>query len=598
MTKAILFYRNSLLTKVFMLVILLVGGGNSAWGEGVTYFDGNSDITGWSKTTFYYSAYSKMLSLSGSSGTLISNDKISLSTTRNLIINATRFSSSFSGQKIDVYYSDDKVTWTNAIKFDESLDDTKRDYVIDNISGSYYIKLECAYVKIYSVKIVENSTLYLSIYPDEDVDFGTVWTNATKTDYYTITNNSESSVNVVAAISGTDAASFSVSPSEAQDIAAGGTQTYTISYTYNSNSLGEKNASITFTPDDDETNAITKNISATAVSDNAPKLTITPDEDTNLGNVYSGSTTYTVTNTGTGSMTVNIASDNSDFALDKTTIENLAHDESETFTVTYTFAATVEKLGLNSANITVTPTYDVDDAKTYAVSATSNATMTLDEDNPTTVNYGSKTYLHVKYTPSEGWNTISMPFVLRNTTMDNMSIIFGDSWNAYTLSSYNNGTLTFSKVSSSAVVNNAIPYLVYIASAPSHPNGVLLSDISTTGNTAGSTVKSDATFQGTYVTKSFVENDNWYGVTPAGKVMKAGTGASVKGYRAYFTGVSAPAGARINIVLDEGDGETTDLGFVKMVDPEAKEVYNLKGQRVQKGSKGIYIVNGRKVVIK
>ena len=539
-----------------------------------------------------------MLSLSGSSGTLISNDKISLSTTRNLIINATRFSSSFSGQKIDVYYSDDKVTWTNAIKFDESLDDTKRDYVIDNISGSYYIKLECAYVKIYSVKIVENSTLYLSIYPDEDVDFGTVWTNATKTDYYTITNNSESSVNVVAAISGTDAASFSVSPSEAQDIAAGGTQTYTISYTYNSNSLGEKNASITFTPDDDETNAITKNISATAVSDNAPKLTITPDEDTNLGNVYSGSTTYTVTNTGTGSMTVNIASDNSDFALDKTTIENLAHDESETFTVTYTFAATVEKLGLNSANITVTPTYDVDDAKTYAVSATSNATMTLDEDNPTTVNYGSKTYLHVKYTPSEGWNTISMPFVLRNTTMDNMSIIFGDSWNAYTLSSYNNGTLTFSKVSSSAVVNNAIPYLVYIASAPSHPNGVLLSDISTTGNTAGSTVKSDATFQGTYVTKSFVENDNWYGVTPAGKVMKAGTGASVKGYRAYFTGVSAPAGARINIVLDEGDGETTDLGFVKMVDPEAKEVYNLKGQRVQKGSKGIYIVNGRKVVIK
>ena len=80
--------------------------------------------------------------------------------------------------------------------------------------------------------------------------------------------------------------------------------------------------------------------------------------------------------------------------------------------------------------------------------------------------------------------------------------------------------------------------------------------------------------------------------------MKAGTGAAIKGYRAYFTGISAPAtGAHISIVIDD-EGGTTDLGFVKMVDPEAENVYTLSGQKVKKGSKGIYIVNGRKVVIK
>ena len=448
-------------------------------------------------------------------------------------------------------------------------------------------------------------TSTLTISPDEDADFGTVWEDSTKTGYYTITNNTASTVNVAATISGTDAASFSISPSEAKNIASGETQTYSISYTYDSESLGEKAATITFTTDDDETNAITKNITATAISDNAPQLSITPDEDSDLGSVYSGSTTYTVTNIGTGSLSVNIASDNSDFVVDNTSIENLTHGDSGTFTVTYTFAATADKLGVNSANITVTPTYDDDDAKTYEVSATSNATFTLDEDHAweTGPGWTSKKYLHVKYTPSNEWNTICMPFVLRNNDMDNMTIIFGEGWTAFQLSSYNDGALTFSKISSSTVIQGGTPYLVYIKDAANHPEGVLLSDISTTGNTPSKTEKGGATFQGTYVTKEYNEETDetspWYGVTPAGRIMKAGTDALVKGYRAYFTGVSAPdTGAEVKMFIIGGGDIPTDLGFVKMVDADATDVYNLAGQKVQKGRKGIYIVNGKKVVIK
>ena len=208
----------------------------------------------------------------------------------------------------------------------------------------------------------------------------------------------------------------------------------------------------------------------------------------------------------------------------------------------------------------------------------------------------------MKYTPVSGWNTICMPFVLRNNDMNNMTAIFGEGWTAFQLYSYNDGTLTFSKISSSTTMLGGTPFLVYIKDAANHPNGVLLHGISTSGNTPGKTTKGDATFQGTYVTKAYNEETDeaspWYGVTPAGKVMKAGEGAYVKGYRAYFTGVSAPTDAEVKMLIIGTDDFTTDLGFVKTVDANATDVYNLAGQKVLKGRKGIYIVNGKKVVIK
>ncbi len=437
------------------------------------------------------------------------------------------------------------------------------------------------------------STPVLSVTPI-NVDFGSLYANGVNT--ITVTNAGVGTMDVT--ISNDNTTDFTISDSSLTGIGAGESQTFDITFNYDSSKLGDKSAIIIVTPSYNAGDAVMLNATANAVSDNAPQMFISPDGNIDFGNVYSGVTTFTVTNTGTGQMSVNISSDNGDFTVSPSLIEGLGNGESETFTVTYTFAATADKLGVNSANITVTPTYDVGEAQTYQVSATSNATMTLDEDNVTTVNYGTKNYILVKYQPSAGWNTISMPFVLRTSLMNNMDAIFGVGWKAYTLSSYSNGTLSFSKVSESANVNYGTPYLVYISDAPVHPNGVLLADISTYGNNPSSTSKNGITFQGTYVRKDYVDGDEWYGVTSSGQVLQAGEGAYVKGYRAYFTGISDPAdGSRISIVL-EGDGTTTDMGFVKMVDKDATDVYTLSGQKVQKAGKGLYIVNGRKVVIK
>lgn len=233
----------------------------------------------------------------------------------------------------------------------------------------------------------------------------------------------------------------------------------------------------------------------------------------------------------------------------------------------------------------------------------SNTEYVLDEDSEDRpASNVSARVVQFKYTAKNGWNTICVPFILNDTYLNQ---IFGSDWKAYTFSSYSDGVISFQKKSSSFAVST--PYLVYTENADDvDENKIYLKSayINTSNYSSANMTqtKGGATFQGTLDTKYYEAEDNWYGVTPAGRIMKAGTGAYVKGYRAYFTGVSAPSdpasGGEVKMFILDDDDIPTDLGFVKMVDENAKEVYNLAGQKVQKGRKGIYIVNGKKVVIK
>lgn len=140
------------------------------------------------------------------------------------------------------------------------------------------------------------------------------------------------------------------------------------------------------------------------------------------------------------------------------------------------------------------------------------------------------------------------------------------------------------------------PYVVYVENAESAP--FIIENVYV-GYTSGSNVtKGDAKFQGTFAPIAAGAMTGNYGLTPSGKIMKAGAGASLKGYRAYFTDISAPSTGGVKMIVIDEEGGETDLGIVKMADEKAGDVYTLAGQKVQKGRKGIYIVNGKKVVIK
>lgn len=103
-------------------------------------------------------------------------------------------------------------------------------------------------------------------------------------------------------------------------------------------------------------------------SDSEPNLAVTPEEDAAFGTVTAAaSKTYTVTNAGTGTLDVNIASNNAMFTVSPSTLDGIAAGESKTFTITFTPIA--ETYGTYNADITVTPTYDTNAAVTIAASA-------------------------------------------------------------------------------------------------------------------------------------------------------------------------------------------------------------------------------------
>ena len=100
---------------------------------------------------------------------------------------------------------------------------------------------------------------------------------------------------------------------------------------------------------------------------------------------------------------------------------------------------------------------------------------------------------------------------------------------------------------------------------------------------------------GIYSPKTISE-DNIYGVKANGAIAKGKKGTTIKGLRAYFI-INNGIEAKINF----GDDETT--GIENIVTPTAisnQKVYNLNGQYVGNDlkamPKGIYIVNGKKVI--
>lgn len=237
---------------------------------------------------------------------------------------------------------------------------------------------------------------------------------------------------------------------------------------------------------------------------------------------------------------------------------------------------------------------NIDALETAKVNVTFNEpSFILDEESDTHPTSTVSTTIKLKYTAKAGWNTIVMPFVL---TQAQLNTIFGPDNTVYVIKSCEDGTLTFTK---ETVYSVSMPYLVYAPNAVPNAEGIYLQNVAvysyawTWGNLTQT--KGDATFQGTFTPIAAPGMNGKYGITDAGKLGKGNASASIKGYRAYL---EVTNGELARIMTIDSEGETTDLGFVRMVDQETKGVYNLQGQKVEKGRKGIYIVNGKKVVIK
>jgi len=266
--------------------------------------------------------------------------------------------------------------------------------------------------------------------------------------------------------------------------------------------------------------------------------------------------------------------------------QDIALNGTKTFSMNYTLS----EYGAYNAKIVV---YYSDNTVAFTTETeTINAYYILDESTTSEIETGLKSKLLFKYTAYSGWNTLCVPFEL---TDDILTSIFGEGCKAYEFSSYAKDNITFRLANT---FEAGKPYLIYKERAASTTQTVL-SDINITATSASSVEQSGITFHGTFAPVSAGSIENWYGVATTGddggEIRKASSYVSMDGFRAYFTGITNETQARILFVDDD---ITTDISGLAGKLNGMENVYNLNGQKVDKAQKGLYIVNGKKTVIK
>ena len=179
------------------------------------------------------------------------------------------------------------------------------------------------------------------------------------------------------------------------------------------------------------------------------------------------------------------------------------------------------------------------------------------------------------------WNTFVVPFDIPNM---NASIF------EYTGSDGN--TMHFTATTS---IEAGTPYLI----KPKEGNIIdqTYSDVTLTAQSAKSVDYGDYKFVATYSPVALATDKTELFLTTDGKLAypASASEATMKGMRAYF---QVPASANVALFVD-GEGTITGIEEVEngKLKVESSEVYNLNGQRVTQPRKGLFIVNGKKLII-
>lgn len=221
--------------------------------------------------------------------------------------------------------------------------------------------------------------------------------------------------------------------------------------------------------------------------------------------------------------------------------------------------------------------------------------LVLDETTAPTALANGVQDVVLKYTAKAGWNTIALPFSVSDLS------VFGTGAKAYELKGYQDGALQFSPVTALEAGN---PYVLYVET-PAEANGNFkFEGADIIANEPAAVEFNGAKFVPTYAPMAAGTMAGKYGVVPTtGKIQKGSANASLKGFRAYFTLPDNAANARIVI-----DGEeVTSINAIDVIGQDNAPVYDLSGRKVSVSSissvssvlpKGIYIVNGKKMVVK
>lgn len=216
---------------------------------------------------------------------------------------------------------------------------------------------------------------------------------------------------------------------------------------------------------------------------------------------------------------------------------------------------------------------------TNQLAPTSPVTFVIDETKPFVSPAEDLEHANVrlKRTLSQDyWNTFAVPFDIAS---------MGGSIREYDHA--DGQTMVFK---SATGIEAGKPYLVKPASTIANPS---YDDVTLRSTAAQTITDGDYSYVATYSPYTMATDQTELFLTTAGALgYPTSTSAPLKGMRAY---IRTTAGAPASMLLDEATAiQSLDNGQRTM----DGAVYNLNGQRVTTPTKGLYIINGKKVIIK
>lgn len=229
--------------------------------------------------------------------------------------------------------------------------------------------------------------------------------------------------------------------------------------------------------------------------------------------------------------------------------------------------------------ITRLPSFTVDE------NVDNTSTLTANADKTVTVNLAR--------TLTGGiWNTLCLPF---DVTMEDMKLALGEGLDIKmrTFSSYADKVMTFAEATA---VSAGTPFLIKLNTTVENPTFHAV----TVKNTTAQTVTSNGvSFVGTYSPVPLNINGTNLFITKNNTLALPAEGMNImNGLRAYIVVPENFDSSGARLMMD--DGETTAVSELapstEGVKPEA--TYNLKGQHVKNGRRGLYVINGKLTLVK
>ncbi len=190
---------------------------------------------------------------------------------------------------------------------------------------------------------------------------------------------------------------------------------------------------------------------------------------------------------------------------------------------------------------------------------------------------------------SSKWNTLCAPFAIPTSAFDEIKVL-----DAITV---NGDNVSMSFADASETVAAGTPCLV----KPTDDDytltvtNVALDPAQTAGTTTKESGTTSVNFVGTFAGTSLTSSNTDAWVVSNNNLYNVNSNVTVGAYRAYFT---VETTSPVKALFFDFEGGADAIKNVETDNMKDATIFNLAGQRVNKAQKGIYIVNGKKVLVK